>query len=688
MKAPILSCAIIVTLALGALNAVYAGSATWNPNPTSGDWHTAVNWTPATVPNGPADTATFATSAVTDLSTSAGVEVDGITFNPGADAFTITNVPGLVLTISGTGVINNSSVLQNFINQENRTNSGTVYFTNSATAGDSVVYTNQTPTNGGQSPLIQFEDSSTAGSAQFINQAASFSSHAGLIEFQGNSTAANGTFRNTGFGDLQFPTINFRDQASAGQAVFTNEVDAEGMIQFYDTSTADHATFTNEPAFDSSVFFHNDSTAGNATIINEGANSANSPNEFGLTFFLDNSAAGNGAFIADGAPGSDGGAQVIFTDKSNAGTGTFTANGGEVSGAVGGAIAITTHSTGDHGIFSANGGKVPGANGGTISVENFATAEAGTFYANGTTVDGAFGGRVQFFIQTPTAGAATLIATTGVGDGEGAGGGILFEDDSAGAQARIELFGNGFLDLRDHDTPELTIGSLEGNGLVFLGGANLSIGSNNLSTIFSGLIEEASEGVTGALTKVGTGILMLTGANTYTGGTTIEGGKLVVNNRSGSATGTGAVQVNAGVLAGRGTIAGAVIVGTGSGGGAALAPGRRGSKPDILTIQGALTFQLDSTYKFELKSSTATADKVVANGVTINDGAQFSPSDLDSAVLPIGTVFTAISNTAATPITGTFANLADESTITIGNNTFQADYEGSDGNDLTLTVIP
>jgi hypothetical protein len=37
---------------------------------------------------------------------------------------------------------------------------------------------------------------------------------------------------------------------------------------------------------------------------------------------------------------------------------------------------------------------------------------------------------------------------------------------------------------------------------------------------------------------------------------------------------------------------------------------------------------------------------------------------------------------------GTFANLADASTITIGSNTFRADYEGGDGNDLTLTVVP
>ena len=40
------------------------------------------------------------------------------------------------------------------------------------------------------------------------------------------------------------------------------------------------------------------------------------------------------------------------------------------------------------------------------------------------------------------------------------------------------------------------------------------------------------------------------------------------------------------------------------------------------------------------------------------------------------------------PIIGTFMNLPDGGTITAGNNTFQANYEGGDGNDLTLTVVP
>ena len=182
--------------------------------------------------------------------------------------------------------------------------------------------------------------------------------------------------------------------------------------------------------------------------------------------------------------------------------------------------------------------------------------------------------------------------------------------------------------------------------------------------------------------------MILTNANAYIGGTTISGGQFVVNNTTGSGTGSGSVQVNAGSLGGRGIIAGAVSVGTGSGSGAFLSPGKSSVSPGTLTIQSTLAFNSDATYKFTLNSGRATAGKVVANGVAIGSGALFSPSDLGNSALPLGTVFTVIDNTAATPITGTFSNLADGSTFTVGSNTFQVSYQGGDGNDLTLTVVP
>ena len=100
-----------------------------------------------------------------------------------------------------------------------------------------------------------------------------------------------------------------------------------------------------------------------------------------------------------------------------------------------------------------------------------------------------------------------------------------------------------------------------------------------------------------------------------------------------------------------------------------------------LTIQSPLTFKSDATYEVGLNSTRAVADKVVAAGVTIDSGAQFSFADLGTGTLPPGTVFTVIDNTVATPIAGTFSNLPDGSMFTVNGNTYQANYEGGDGND-------
>src|SRR6266550_5599944 len=94
----------------------YAGSAQWDLNPISGDWNTAANWTPMTVPNGPADIATFGLSNTTDVSISANTEVNSIIFTPAAtNPYAITASSGLTLTISGVGITNNSGITQNFV---------------------------------------------------------------------------------------------------------------------------------------------------------------------------------------------------------------------------------------------------------------------------------------------------------------------------------------------------------------------------------------------------------------------------------------------------------------------------------------------------------------------------------------------------------------------------------------------
>ena len=273
-------------------------------------------------------------------------------------------------------------------------------------------------------------------------------------------------------------------------------------------------------------------------------------------------------------------------------------------------------------------------------------------------------------------------------------GGHIYLENSTGGTERIEVFGsgngdntNGSLELSFESGPAgtpVTIGSIEGSGAVNLGFFNLIVGGNNLSTAFSGVIQDGGFETGGSLTKTGRGKLTFSTANTYTGGTTVSKGTLLVTNRSGSATGTGAVAVNAGTLGGTGKIAGAVTIGTATSA-AILAPGK-GAKPGKLTLSTTLTCNARANYKVDLSSTLVKADQVAARGVTINSGATVTIGDLGTGTLTSGTVFTIIRNTAATAIAGTFSNLADGSTLIVGSNTYLVSYEGGTGNDLTLTV--
>jgi autotransporter-associated beta strand protein len=184
---------------------------------------------------------------------------------------------------------------------------------------------------------------------------------------------------------------------------------------------------------------------------------------------------------------------------------------------------LNSSSAGNATIINTNTGSGAGvtnfhtnANAGNATIIN----EGGIFNFDG-------GGTTQFF-EGSSARNATLIANGG--SNGGFGGHISFQGDSDGGTARVEVFGNGSLDISLHNAPGVTVGSIEGDGNVFLGGNNLTVGTNNMSTLFSGVISDVVEGhANGSLTKVGTGTLTLTGVNDYTGITTINAGVLSIS---------------------------------------------------------------------------------------------------------------------------------------------------------------
>ena len=82
-------------------------------------------------------------------------------------------------------------------------------------------------------------------------------------------------------------------------------------------------------------------------------------------------------------------------------------------------------------------------------------------------------------------------------------------------------------------------------------------------------------------------------------------------------------------------LGGAVTVGTGSGKGAFLSPGK-GQDTAVLILLNALTFNADGGYRCGLNSDTASSDEVFVSGITINSGAQFLSADAGASALTPG----------------------------------------------------
>jgi autotransporter-associated beta strand protein len=448
-------------------------------------------------------------------------------------------------------------------------------------------------------------------------------------------------------------------------------------------SAGENVTITNQggdsadgdSTYDAFTEFAYNSSAGNATFVNQGSTAADTVFG-GTTLLLFNSSAESATFINNPGtvPQAAAGNTVVQTSRS-IGNSTFICNPATVAGAEGGWVEYDG-GTSAGATFNIEGSTVAGAQAGQIYV--YGGSGDANFIANGGNGSNAPGGLIDLFALTFSD--QTVVAANG-GISGGLGRTILVEGTADVHVPQFRVLDNGTLDLTTA-TGDVVIGSLSGSGIVLLADHTLSIGSNNFDTTFSGVIQQS-----GGLTKAGTGTLTLTGANTYTGATTVSAGVLAVSNLSGSGTGTGTVNVNAGTLGGKGVITGAVTIGTGSGIGAFLAPGVASNQTGKLTFRKTLTFKSDSTYTYKLNTNNGRADLARAKGIRIESGAQFALQPKGNRALTLGTIFTVLNNVSPAPISGTFANLPDNSTFTVGRNTYQVSYEGGDGNDLTLTVV-
>ncbi|WP_193213140.1 autotransporter-associated beta strand repeat-containing protein [Luteolibacter marinus] len=327
---------------------------------------------------------------------------------------------------------------------------------------------------------------------------------------------------------------------------------------------------------------------------------------------------GNGTLYLPGIHPYDGGTTV------SGGVLAITQTGGG-SGAIGGQAGTGTLSLSNGGSFrmGSNNGKnfpanpiaiAPGSSGGLSSVSltngygGAISGDSGSTFTLSGPISMGGSGFAQFGGFTGTAilsaGSQLRFSSTGGANGNG------------GASTTFQV--DGLMNTRNNaGAGGVVLGALTGSGRLEgqtntpAGNVNYIVGGNGTDSIFNGVIANGGNG-TASLTKVGTGVLTLTGAHTYTGPTLVSGGTLRINGSLAATT----LTVDS-ALAGIGTIAGAVTC-PGN-----LAPGDDGA--GRLTLQSGLSLAASSTLAFELGPDS---DKIIVEGPLVLDGT------LDIAVLP------------------------------------------------------
>ncbi len=223
------------------------------------------------------------------------------------------------------------------------------------------------------------------------------------------------------------------------------------------------------------------------------------------------------------------------------------------------------------GVISGSGGSVIKTGAGTLTFTRANTYSGKTTIANGTLSIASIDA-VASNAQPLGKNAALDLGVAATSSGR-----LLYTGAATTLSKDINALGNGTDTIQNAGSGLLTLSgtlTMAGTTLNLVGGAS---GIRVTSTI-TGL-------PAGSDLVIGNGTTTLQNENTYTGTTTVSGGTLLVNNTTGSGTGTGDVTVSnsSTILGGSGTVAGNLTVNAG----ALIAPGSAASTAGTLTIGGS-----------------------------------------------------------------------------------------------------
>jgi autotransporter-associated beta strand protein len=606
--------ALSVSAALGGPFIPYARAAstdTWAGSAGSTDWITNGNWLYSSG-NGPVaagDSLVFTSAnaspsaTLTNSLSDGNFSINGITFNPGAPAYTMTG--NAFALAANSAITNNSTTLQTFANQINL--QGNASF-NTVSGGDLFF----SGVVGGAGPL------SVGGGGNVTLTSAP--------TYTGNTSITGGTLQ-LGNGTAPTSLTNSGNYNIAANArLFLNEgaYSAPAWANITGAGTLELST-----------------TTANAAVTN-----AALPTSFTGTLVVDSGAridtAGNATFGASNATIQiNSGAEIIV--RGNLTQNLIISGNGDAADAPIGAIQIADSGAPSERAISGN-------------IQIVGSAAIGTFAANDSILT-AFTGNISgpssatLTVSCPDGGTTPYLAFSGANQFAGsvvlASGTLRLRNHAALQNATVVQNGGNISFSGLELSNAFTFGALAGGAPVTLvsiipnqttpqvltltngsTAITLTVGTNNSSTSYFGNING-----TGNLIKVGTGTLSLEGNSGYSGSTTVSGGTLRVDSflSTGAVGITGAtllldgtlssavnVTLANGTLAGNGNITAQFLTGSGQ-----ITPHDLSGNIGLLHLTGNIALSSGTSFSYRLGGSPGSgSDLITASGnVTLGSGA-------------------------------------------------------------------
>lgn len=234
----------------------------------------------------------------------------------------------------------------------------------------------------------------------------------------------------------------------------------------------------------------------------------------------------------------------------------------------------------------------------------------------------------------------------------------VLTDVTLGADATFTTSGSNTLTVGDKAT------------VLDLGTNDLTLNAGGGSIILNGKIAGS-----GNIVKSGTGktkVMVTPDAGGYTGGVTVSDGELSVDENLGLN-----VTISGGTLKGTGTV-GNVSMSSGK-----VAPG---ASPGIINTGnlaftgGSFDVELGGTAdgQYDQTNVTGTVDLGSSTTLNLTLFGGYEPA--------VNDVFTIINNDGTDPVSGTFSGIANGDRVTLGEYTYQVNYDAGDGNDVRVLV--